>query len=67
MKTSTFLTGSLCLCVLLVASWADAAVHRSRSRTTCTSGNCQQAAPAGRVSRSTQTTRTTTTVVRRSR
>lgn len=67
MKLSTFLSALLCLCVLLVTSWADAAVHRSRSRSTCSSGTCQQASPAARVNRSTQTTRTTTTVVRRSR
>ena len=67
MKFSTFLAAVLCLCVLLVTSWADAAVHRSRSRSTCSSGTCQQASPAARVTRSTQSTRTTTTVVRRSR
>lgn len=66
MKLSTFLSALLCLCVLLVTSWADAAVTRTRSRSTCSSGTCQQASPA-RVTRSTQTIRTTTTVVRRSR
>lgn len=67
MKFSTFLAAVLCLCLLLVAGWAEAAVTRSRSRTTCSSGTCQQTSPAARVTRSTQTTRTTTTVVRRSR
>jgi hypothetical protein len=67
MKLSTFLSALLCLCVLLVTSWADAAVTRTRTRSTCSSGQCGQSAAAPRVYRSTQTTRTQTTTVRRSR
>ena len=65
MRISTLFAACLCLCLLIVASWADAAVTRTRTRSTCSSGQCSQAA-APRVYRSTQTTRTQTTV-RRSR
>lgn len=64
MRISTLFAACLCLCLLIVASWADAAVTRTRTRSTCSSGQCGQSAAAPRVYRSTQTTRTQTTVRR---
>lgn len=65
---SSMLAAMTCVCLVVFAEAASAAVsrHTNRQRTTCGSGTCGQSTVAPRVFRSTQTTRTTTTV-RRSR